>query len=358
MPPALLALLAAAQPTWSFSGKADAAVGYKDNLLLSHAGTENSAFARGDVESLLWHPPRLPDGRVDYFAFVKAEGTRYFSSPTVDHEANASVWTEWRYRVGDVFKFSLDAKGFYLDEIFDISDTEVQRTVAQLKVVGGTLGPTLRWTPRPWCWIEVEGDGKRESYRDGLNNGDVREGTLRVGWKPGARFEVSIGTAAQRRRFDRHEQYSVSGRPLTGTLLQTTEREQEGRIEATLDAAAHWKSVTRVSGLHYTDNDSGYFNYRQRRVRQEVEWNSGPWLVRAEGSAKRRDFEVQTVGLGISPPALVKEEFAAELRVERKLSDRWTILAEYSWERSRWNDPIGSYRMNEGLLGGQWSWEK
>jgi len=54
----------------------------------------------------------------------------------------------------------------------------------------------------------------------------------------------------------------------------------------------------------------------------------------------------------------VKEEFSAQLRVERKLGERWTIYTEYNWERNRCNDPIASYNMNEGLLGVRWSWEK
>jgi hypothetical protein len=47
-----------------------------------------------------------------------------------------------------------------------------------------------------------------------------------------------------------------------------------------------------------------------------------------------------------------------EVRLERKLSARWTLVANYSWERSRSNDAIASYTVNEGLLGARWSWDK
>ena len=70
------------------------------------------------------------------------------------------------------------------------------------------------------------------------------------------------------------------------------------------------------------------------------------------------EFDVQTVGLGIAPPARIKDEYNLEGRVERKLTDRWTIFAALTWERSRSNDRVASYRVNEGLLGVRWSWEK
>ena len=62
--------------------------------------------------------------------------------------------------------------------------------------------------------------------------------------------------------------------------------------------------------------------------------------------------------MGALQPQLIKDEFAAEARVERKLSDRWTIVAEDRWERSRSNDEIANYHVNECLLGLRFSWEK
>ncbi len=354
LPADMTALLAAFSP-WSATASAHGGVGYTDNLLLSHASAEGSGFARGGMEAFLWH---LPHGRVDYFALINAEGTRFFSHASVDHETEAYAQAEWRYRIDDRFKFSLALQGYYLDQIFDVSDTDVQRVVAQLKVAGATVGPKLRWALVPWAWIETQGVGKRETYRDGLNNNRVADGTVRLGWRPGARFEASVGGEERARDFDSRPKYSVSGRALSGTHLKITEREGEARLDVTWDAAAHWKTTTRASTLNYHDNGSGYFNYRAHKVDQSLDWTSDNWLVHLEGAARRLRFAVQTVGLGIDPPARVKEEFSAQLRVERKLGARWTLYGEVNWERNRCNDPIASYQMNEGLLGVRWNWEK
>lgn len=353
--PADLAALLAAQSPWSASANLQTGFGYKDNILLSHTGAEGSSYALGGVEALLWHRPR---GRIDYFAFINAEETRYFTSHVVDHEAQAFAQAEWRYRVGDVFKFALDGQGYHLDQIFDVSDTDVQRVVAVLKVTGVTLGPTLRWAPVSWLWIEAQGIGKREVYHDGINNNDVGEEVIRLGWRPGTRFEVSAGGIERWRHFDSRSQYDSDGRALDGTLLKIAEREGELRFDVTWDAAARWKTTTRAGTLHYYDNGSGFFNYHQRKLEQTLEWTKDKWLVRLDGSARRLEFEVQTVGVGIYPPARIKEEFIAQLRVERKISSRWTAFVGYDWERSRCNDPIASYLVRQELLGAKWSWEK
>jgi hypothetical protein len=317
--PADIAALLAAQSPWSTSANLQTGFGYKDNILLSHTGAEGSSYALGGVEALLWHRPQ---GRIDYFAFINAEETRYFTSQDVDHEAQAFAQAEWRYRLGEVFKFTLDGQGYYLDQIFDVSDTEVKRDVAVLKVTGATVGPTLRWAPASWWWIEAQGTGRREAYHDGLNNNRGKEGAVRLGWRPCTRFEVSVRGTERWRDFDSRPQYSSDGRALDGTLLKITEREGDLRFDVTWDAAARWKTITQAGTLLYRDNGSGYFNYHQRKLEQTLEWTTDQWLVRLDGSARRLEFDVQTVGVGINPPARIKEEFIAQLRVERKISTR------------------------------------
>ena len=340
---------------WISFGTVQTGFGFRDNVLLSHAGEERSGFVRSGLDATVW---RVPRARVDYLAVVSAAGTRYFSAQTVNQEAQAIVLTEWRYRIGDGFKFSLGARGYYFDQIYDVSNTDLQQVVAEVKTSGVSAGPTVRWGFRPSWWIEAQADGKRETFPDGLNNRGIREGTVRLGWRPGTRIEASISGTERRRDYDRREQYSVSGRPLIDTILKVAEREGEVRLDVTLDAAGRWKTSTRASTLRYLDNGSGYLNYRHRRIAHEIEWTAGDWFVALEAAARRVEYETQTVGLGLAPPARIRDDFSAQVRVERKLGPRWTAYAEYIWERNRCNDALASYSLNEGLLGVRWNWEK
>jgi hypothetical protein len=140
--------------------------------------------------------------------------------------------------------------------------------------------------------------------------------------------------------------------------LKIAEREGEFRFDIAWDEAARWQTTTRASLLDYRDNGSGYFNFREQRVAQELEWDAEPWLVSIAGSASRIDYEAQKVGLGIDPPARLRDEYGGRFQVARKLNSRWTIYGGYTWERCRSNDPLASYTVNEGLLGMRWSWEK
>ena len=345
----------AALPKWSTSVAVKTGYGFKDNLLLSHVGEERSAFARGSMEFLLL---RVPQGSFDYMVFAELEGTHYFTAKTSDRDAKVWVRTEPAYRLGESVKLSLPVTGYYYDQVFDVSDTDVDRRVAELKVRGGMIGPVARWDFLPTWSIEAQAVGQRKRYDDGANDGHIGEGVATLGWRRHDWLEVRVSGARRWRDYDRRTQYSAAGRELAGTTLKIAERDLEARFDVTWDTAAHWQTSTRVNRVHYGDNGSGYFNYREQKIGQDVEWRNDAWLVRIAGSASRVDFSVQTVGLGTEPPARITDDFTAGIHAERKLTSRWTVYGSYSWERSRSNDVFASYVVNEGLLGLRWSWEK
>lgn len=344
-----------ALPKWSNAVSLQVAGGYKDNVLLSPVDPERSGFVRYGVEAFFWH---LPRGRTDYSAMVSAEETRYFSSETVDREALAFAQFQWRYQEEGKFRFVFDAQGYHLDEVRDVSDTEVDRQVARLKGGGVNIGPTLRWHPWPWAWVEIQATGSRERFQDRSYDGEIPEGTARIGWRPADRIEFSLAAIDRERRFDRRSQYSLGGLPVPDTLLVISEREKEALLKVSWGENARWTFQTRASLLDFADNGTGYFNYEQRWASQALEWQGERWQVELELTGGRREFENQTVGRGVSPPIRIAEEYAAELHVEREISPRWTAYASYRWERNRSNETIASYRVNEGLLGIRWSWEK
>lgn len=350
-----LTALLATQSTWSVSAALDASYGYRDNLLLSSAEEERSAFARGVAELMVL---RFPTGPLEYTFFAQGERTRFLDGETVDHEARAWVQSELGYRLGDAVRLALPVTGYYSDQVFDVSDTEVERTIAELTVRGAMVAPMARWSlGRSW-WVEAQATGERKRYDDGANDGTVGEGAVRLAWIRGERLEVRLGAARRWRNFDSRLRYSAVGREILDSELKIAEHELQLRFDVAWDEARRWRTSTRASELHYRDNGSGYFNYRERRIDHELEWAGERWRVRLGGSAARIDFGVQTVGLSLHPPARIKDEFTAELLVERTLSKRWTIFAGYEWERSRSNDLLASYRVNEGLLGVRRSWEK
>jgi hypothetical protein len=354
LPPTIAALLAA-QPKWSAWASVDASYGYKDNLLLSYADEEHSAFARGGFEFVLL---RIPTGRLDYSLYLQADRTHFFSGRTIDHEAQAWLATELGYRQGETLKFSLPLTGYYTDRVLDVSDTDVEHVFTKLKETGAMLGPTVRWKFHPSWWIEAQAQGQRRYYEERAYNSRVGEGSLRLAWIPRERIEVRLSATERWRDFAGRSQYSSAGRELAGSELKISEREGELRFDVKWDEEGRWRTITRLAGSHYRDNGSGYFSYHEQKVAQDLEWKSGAWSANLSGLARRVDYNVQTVGFGLDPPARLRDEYSAELRLERELSKRWTVFGQYAWERSRSNDRFASYVANEGLLGVRWSWDK
>jgi hypothetical protein len=348
-----VAVLLAAQP-WSALASVETSYGYNDNLLLSAAGEERSAFARTSIEFLLLH---LSHNQFDFSTFTQLDGTYFFAGKAVDHEASAWLQMEPGYRFGSKWNVTLPITGYYSDEVFDISDTEVERLVAEIKVTGVMVGPTVRWTFLPSWWVEAQAVGERKYYEEKTNDGDVGDGTIRLGWTHD-RVEVRLTGTRRWRDFRSRSQYNPVGREQLGTHLKIAERTGEFRFDITWDTEKRWETITRASLLHYEDNGSGFFSFREQKIAQDLEWTNEPWRVLLGGTAARVDYDVQTVGFGTEPAARLRDEFTAELRVERALSKSWKLVASYRWERSRSNDPIASYVVNEGLLGLRWSWDK
>jgi len=356
------ALLVAARPTWTVSASASAAMGYNDNILLSSTAPVGKAFGRVGVDSLLWH---VPQAKIDYSAFVNATYTRYSSrlvdaqGDVVDHNTEAFAGLEWRFKQPDWFSFTLDGNGYLLDEVFDLTNFSGRRDVANLDVRGVKVGPTVRWSPWRWIYAEANAVTDWQRYAGGFNDATVHGGAARLGLKATDRIDVRGEVAEEHRAFRHRHPFDPDLRDSLPGLLAITQRTKEVRLTATLGHARHWTTTTRAGTQTYTDNALGDLDFHERHAAEEVEWSAGAWLVHAEGSARRKTYDHQTVGGGSNPPPQIKDEYEAQLRIERKLNAAWTVFTEYTWERSRSNDEeIASYRTNEGLLGIRWSWEK
>lgn len=377
LPPAVGAVAAGDTPVspaaverislWAGQGFLQTGVGYRDNMQLSAADEGRSSFVRSGLGASVLHS-NFPSTKIDYWAALRASGTHYFNSKLIDRfngnkpikdESEVFLLGRWNYQITSGLSLSLNGSAYALDQIYDVSDTKYENVPTRIQTTGVSVGPALRWDLTKVWWIKVEADGKRENSPDGFNNRTGRAATLSLGWKPAERFEMSVAGSETRRDYDSREEYlDDTGALAPGTRLKVAVREAELRFDVTLDEAAHWRTGLRLSALHFTDNGVRYLSHRQRKVAPEVEWTSGNWRVYLETSARRLDYEVQTVGAGFHLPVRVSDDYFAHLQIERNLSRRWTVYLDYTWERDRSNDDVASYSLNEGLLGLRWNWEK
>jgi hypothetical protein len=348
--PSLLEVPVAA--TWEVTGNLRVAAGYKDNLLLGSIRPQQSALARAEAEVFWW---RFPTERFEALAFVNATLTRFFDSVEDPSEGLALAYAEARWFIKPTVRAVFTGEGYYMDQVFDLSETDVERVTAKLQLTGGTASAMVHWEFLPATWVELKPVVQRDRYRDGSNDNHQMAGRAALAHKFGERVELSVAAQVLRRDYDNRRQYTDSGRPMNGTSLSFGQREAELGLSLTWDRAERWQTVTTVKTERNDDNGSGYFDYRARAVKQALTWARAPWNVRLTSGAARYDYDVQIVGIGIDPPKRVREEFSAKARVKRQLGRKLTVFAEYEWERLRSNDPLVAYRVNTALAGLDWS---
>jgi hypothetical protein len=87
----------------------------------------------------------------------------------------------------------------------------------------------------------------------------------------------------------------------------------------------------------------------------ELTWHAQPWRILFNGEARRIDYRVQTVGIGIAPPPRIEDGFETRARIERSLGPQWSVFAEHAWDRSRSNAAEFSYRAHSVSAGAQWT---
>jgi len=342
-------------PQWSWSAALEMGAGYRDNLLLSSTAEERSGFLHAAAEWLLL---RAPGQGMEASFFLQTEGRRFWSGRTVDQEASAWLQGEPAWRPAPDWKWSLPVSAFYDDRVLDVSDTDVERLIAETRLTGAFGGPQVRWDFASLWHAETQLTVDRLRYADGVNDAEVVRGLFRLGWRPTPAWEAKISVWQRERDYARRLQYSGAGRPLLGTRLRFDETEGELSLARRWGPKGSWRMTSRVGGRRLGDNGSGYFGHREGRWEQQLEWSDDRWKVRVDAAVRELRFTVQTVGLGIDPPPRRRTELSGSVRVERHLAGDWSLIALASREHVRSNDPLGAYRVNEGLLALRRGWER
>ncbi len=342
-------------PDWGWSAALETGVGYRDNLLLSSTAQERSGFLHAAAELLLL---RMPGRGLESSFFLQTEGRRFWSGRNVHQEASAWLQGESAWRPARAWKWSLPLSAYYDDRVLDVSDTDVERLIAETRLAGVLGGPQVRWDFADRWHLETQVAGDRVRHEDGVNDAEVIRGLFRVGWRPAPAWEGKVSFWQRERAYARRVQYSAAGRPLLGTRLRFAETEGEISVSFRWGPGERWRAISRVGGRRLGDNGSGYFGHREWRGEQQLEWSDDRWKIRAEAGIRELRFGVQTVGLGIDPPARWRTELSGSLRTERHLAGDWSLVAVVSREHVRSNDPLGAYRVNEGLLALRRGWER
>jgi hypothetical protein len=336
---------------WEHTVTIRTAIGYRDNLLLSAFAPVGRGFAQAEIEGFAW---RLPLSKWEMIAFLNGSIARFFSPPA--ETSGEQQWFghgEFRWLPMKPLRLSLAGDIYYQDTVLDLSETQAVREVVPTRVHGALLGLGSRWDLPFGFSISPLVQVHRSLYHDFPGDYDEIKSGGRAEWKHAKGFAISAAYFERSRAYADRPAVTAGGRPLPGTQLHFHQHQGELKAADSWERFGRWSVAGTVSALENRDGASGYFDYREKRAELEIEWERTAWNVTLRGDAKRREYLVQTVGVGITPSRRVDDTLEVSARVARSWRKVWSVYLEERWERSRSNEEDFSYRANTSILGVQ-----
>jgi len=299
---------------------------------------------------------KVPVGAFDGYAYLDAAETRYLDGANTDHERTAILAAEARWQPGAGLRAAWTLQAYHQDQVLDVSVTEADLSVAQIRVTGLATGPEVRWSPGP-VWFEVKAGVRRDRYREDLDGYDDLEGGIAAGYLRDDGAELSATLLHRERDHDSRPQFTVAGRPLAGTRLGTRQTDLQVDWVQHLDAARRLRLSAMVARQWSRDNGSGYFDYDRDSARVSLAWKGGPWESDVTAEVSRHRFPTQFVGFGINPDIRRKDEARLAWTGTRRLTDRLACFLALEREQSRSNDDRSRFTVHTALAGVRWSWD-
>lgn len=346
-------LLAAENPLalWDKSINLRGALGYKDNVLLSPAQEQPSAFWLTAFDFMLLRASLDPADATFTF-FVSGEDRRYLASIDVEKEQQLLTQTKWEK------PFLTDWKGgglvqyVYADQVFDASATEELLETLPIKSHNFQAAPLLTRELPGHSELQLRFNLERQYFNEPLD--DYWEIGPQATFRKiyGHKSEWLVGYTWDHRSYDERHQFGLDAQSIDGTSLRFEQHEFETSITHAWDQARHWRSRLRVLFELNDDNGPGYYDYRRHRWSKRIGYYGDDWEVTAEGRILYYDYLRQPV----SPGGEVRQvwEYVLAMRAEKLLWKKIRGFAESEHERVHSNYRLEEYTVNTILGGVDW----
>lgn len=338
---------------WDESFELRTGVGYKDNVLLSHAGAQGSPFVASGLD---FSVIRLPVDNWQFYFFLTADDNRYWHEAGADKEETVLASSEARKDLAGQWKLGSGLNFTYQNEILDVTSIETftnGASSARVQGPGVTLRPFVRHDfPSRW-WVQFELPATRQFLKAPLDDYWQFGGKIILGREYGSRSELTASYGLSELWYDTRNQFAASGYEIPNTPLKLLQHRLELGSQHYWDTARHWRSSTKLGFAYDQDNGSGYFSYYKYELSEQLRYQTPAWEIRGRAGIIYYDFPVQTVSI-LDPSKLNKTLVSLDLRIERRLAGFVKVFGEYELEHSFSNDPFTRYNVNTVTGGFQW----
>jgi hypothetical protein len=334
-------------PLWQPSADLRLGVGYKDNVTLSSYAPQGSGFESATAEVMLF---RLPWNNWQFNAFVNATDTRYFDqSLGVDTEQNAAASAEITWFMGKGWKSVSSLQYLYINQVMDVSDTYGTSVREQVIGQGLTGKETIRKDFESY-WVEAGVSVSRFLFRAPLDNYWQMGPRVSGGRSYGHGSELSLSYEILPLVYDTRTQADASGVEIPGTELQYLVQGTELAWRHYWDEGRHWRSTTRLSAEWNRDNGSGFYDYNEYRLVEELRYRPENWEFTLRLGLAYYDYPQHSISTDYFESRW-RNSIQADFRAERRLSRHWKLFASYEYEVSLSNQQSEEYHVNTGSVG-------
>jgi hypothetical protein len=334
-------LLLAQEQAWRPTGEAGLRVGYNDNVSLSSANPEASAFLGVGADGILWR--EWGDG-FELEAFALGEHRQYLDSEQVDKEqlfyGLVQLGRDW----DATWHVDAGLEYFYQDQVVDVSATETNIQPSRIK--GHTFtGRTRLKRALGEGWLQLELAGTRQLFEELVD--DYWEFAPRLEWTWPVRreLELSFGYQYVADWYDEDPALTSGGEPIAGSRREASRHELFMSARQYFGSDRRWRAILRLSGRINEDTTGEYYDYVRPQVSLRVRYRKSDWEVEGGLRFNHYDYGVQTVAVG-DPELRRRSEVYGDVRVQRRVGRRLHLVAEYNYEQTFANRSLEAYTVN------------
>ena len=339
-------------PSWIWGGTLRSGFGYKDNVTMSSGNPRGSPFWSVAADGMAYHLPTA-DGW-QFYGMASFENVGYLDqSIGVANEQMGMVVGLISKELGHDWKTGLGVNYIYQDQVVDLSVTQTNAagTTNNSEVLGNNV--SARWFVRkdlkPW-WAEAEVSLARQWLVAPLDGYYQTGPKLTLGRTYGHGSDVTLAYSWYYVDFDHREQITAEGYSDPGTRLRFYPQTVELAWHHIWDQKAHWHTLAKAGFDLNEDNGSGYFDFTQYRLSEQIKYHAPTWEAWVQFRAGHFDFPIQPVSVD-DPTRRYKTVFSLSLRAEKNLSKAFKVFVNYSLDHSLANVSYDRYQTSATSAG-------
>ncbi len=340
-------------PLWEAVYTVRGGGGYKDNVFLSHADPQGSAFISGGADVMVL---RLAPAGPQFNFFASGDVSHFLSTTPAYNEYMAFAQAQVERNLGASLKGSFGAEYFYQDQFLDVSflDPAAGRTNTAVRGHTITARPGLRLDLPQQFWLALEAPVTRQFYQQPLDDYWKAGGKFTAGYGYGHRSFLSLSYEPAWRWYDTEAALTASGVPIPGTRRERFQQDAVLIWRHFWDQPRHWRTTAKLGGRLATENGGGFADYTEFFGSAQLLYRLGPWEISADARVCRYDYHTQTVS-DTDPSKLRRSQLNLGFSLERELGRHLRLITGYEREETWSNDDLESYTVN--TVSGSLQWE-